>query len=73
MTQDMDNKIMTRNTVNLTRGQAPCEIRTSLRLRLDDITARRQRHYGSPATTLRLVVTLLLMMVVGATQVNILV
>ena len=61
----MSNKIMTRNMVNLTRGQAPCEKGTRLRLGLDGITARRQRHYGSLATTLRLVVTLLLMMVVG--------
>ena len=29
MTQDMGNKIMTRNMANLTRGQAPCEIRKS--------------------------------------------
>lgn len=32
MTQDMINKIMTRNMANLTWGQAPCEIRMRLRL-----------------------------------------
>ena len=57
MTQDMDNKIMTRNIGNLTWGLSPCEI--------DELTARRQRAYGSLATSLRLVLTLLLMMVVG--------
>lgn len=57
MTQDMINKIMTLN-------------KTSLRLTCDEITARASRDYGSPATTLRLVVLMLLMMVVGVSGVK---
>ena len=30
MTQDMINKIMIRNIVNLTRGQTPCDVAFSL-------------------------------------------
>ena len=41
---------------------------STLRLAANEITARRQRDYGSFATTLRLVVTLLLMMVVGVSE-----
>lgn len=44
--------------------------KTALRLALDDITARAPRHYGSCLTTLRLVVTLFLMMVVGVSGVK---
>ena len=39
--------------------------KTGLRLTPDDITARRQRDYGSCPTRLRLVITLFLMLVVG--------
>ena len=41
---------------------------STLRLAANEITARRQRDYGSFATTLRLAVTLLLMMVVGVSE-----
>ena len=53
----MGNKIMTRFIGKVNE--------VSLRLTCDDITARASRYYGSCPTTLRLVVTLLLMMVVG--------
>lgn len=41
---------------------------STLRLAANEITARRQRDYGSFATTLRLAVTLLLMLVVGVSE-----
>ena len=76
MPQDMINKIMTRNMESLENsGRIQGEFTlnswrihaefSTLRLAANEITARRQRDYGSFATTLRLVVTLLLMMVVG--------
>ena len=55
MTQDMSKKIMTRFI----------DIKYILRLVAHEITARRSRDYGSCPTTLRLVVILLLMMVLG--------
>jgi len=77
----MSNKIMTRNMESLENsGRIQGEFSlnswrihaefSGLRLALDDITARRQRDYGSCATTLRLVVILLLMMVVGVNGVK---
>lgn len=59
MTQDMGNKILTQESTQ--KGRFRCVV--------DDITSRRQRNYGSSATTLRLAVTLLLMMVVGVSGV----
>ena len=42
---------------------------TTLRLTLDDITARRSRDYGSSLTSLRLAISLLLMLTLGSSSV----
>ncbi len=60
MTQDMGNKILTQESTQKGRSLL-CK---------NEITARRQRDYVSCLTTLRLVVTLLLMMVVGVSGVK---
>lgn len=77
MTQDMRNKIIAeenifprweQNIPTLGTKHSHAGNKTGLRLACDDTTARRPRHYGSCPTTLRLVVTLLLMMIVGVSE-----
>ena len=77
MTQDMRNKIIAeenifprweQNVPTLGTKHSHAGNKTGLWLACDDITSRASRDYVSLATSLRLVVTLLLMMIVGVSE-----
>ena len=63
MIQDISTKYGHKD--NLTRGQSPCEVSTSLGFVANEVAARCQRSGGSSPAKWRLVVSLLLMLVVG--------